>query len=161
MTTGFRLLITLIITIIFNNIHTVTSTDNFKDCPDKYPKKIPPLKDLSYICENVKQFKVKGTCTTDNCSNCVPPTSTIMLQENKEIKQWQDLYKSSMKTRREELKQLLHSHNILPTDKDPIILMVINRGYLYLFYNFICSLQYNSIEHVKERILVIPTDKHT
>eukprot|EP01084_Bolivina_argentea_P313711 543295_1 len=161
MTTGFCLLIALIITTICNNINIVTSTDSFKDCPDKYPKSIPPLKDLPYICENVNQFKVKGTCTADNCSNCIPPTSTIMLQENKETKKWQDLYKSTTKTRRQELKQLLHSHNILPTDKDPIVLMVINRGYLYLFYNFVCSLQYNSIQHVKERILVIPTDKQT
>ena len=84
-----------------------------------------------------------------------------MKQENEEIKEWQTSYKATTKKRRDELKNLLLTHNIKPEDDEPIILMVINRGYLYLFYNFVCSLEYNQIEGIKERILVIPTDKET
>ena len=130
-------------------------------CPDKFPKDIPKHRDLPYICENIKQFKVRGTCVAENCSKCIPPTHSTMLSENEEIKEWQRLYKSSKHPRHRDLKQLLESHNIFPSDADPLILMVINRGYLFLFYNFLCSLQYNSVRGVKERILVIPTDTHT
>ena len=135
--------------------------DHDKDCPFKFPNKVPDYIHLPLICENSQQFKVKGTCDKENCSKCIPPTSTIMLEEKEEIKEWQALYEKTKKSRREELKNLLSSHNIQPSDEEPIILMVINRGYLYLFYNFVCSLEYNKIEGVRERILVIPTDEET
>lgn len=135
--------------------------DYDRDCPDKYPNKIPEWHHLPYICENTFEFKIRGKCTVENCSDCIPPTSKRMYQENKEVEMWQELYKNTKQTRRDDLKKLLESRNISPDDEDPIILMVINRGYLYLFYNFICSLTYNKIDGVKERILVIPTDKET
>lgn len=154
-------LILLFSLFLFVSISKKPFQNHDKDCPIKFPKKIPDYKDLPLICENTHEFKAKGSCDRDNCSKCIPPTSTIMKQENEEIKEWQTLYKTSERERREKLKQLLLTHNITSQDEEPIILMVINRGYLYLFYNFVCSLEYNKIEGIKERILVIPTDLET
>merc|ERR1719242_2524802 len=80
---------------------------------------------------------------------------------NDAIKNWTDIYHHTTTRRRKEINELLLSHNITTDDEDPILLMVLNRGFRYLFFNFLCSLDHHGISEVKQRILVIPTDRET
>ena len=63
-----------------------------------------------------------------------------------------------MEYRRNEILSLV-SH-LRPKIDGPIILMVFNHGYAWLFYNLLCSLQYNNID-IRNRTIIVTTDEES
>lgn len=134
------------------------STAYYKDqCPPKYPDKVPSLNTLNHICSHLNDFDVRWyqLCGLDNCTLCVPPTSMRMTTENEQTRSYQKQFVSEKESRRESIRSMI-SH-IEPGD-GPIILMVFNHGYAWLFYNLLCSLEFNGID-IKNRTIIVTTDK--
>ena len=61
--------------------------------------------------------------------------------------------------RRKKLQSML-SH-LDPDEDGPLLLMVFNYGYAYLFFNWVCSVDFNKISGMRERTIVITMDETT
>ena len=129
-------------------------------CPDKFPGKIPTLRQLPNICSNLRDFKIWGGCDISNCSKCMPPGSESMPWVDQDIIPFFHVYDETLQSRRREIQSLL-SH-IDPQNKNiPILLIVLNYGYSYLFLNWVCGVEYNGISapnDIRQHTLVVTTD---
>ena len=160
-----------------NNDHSESQTSNIEKktindfklsmnkeyCPDPFPKQVPKLSQLTHICSNLDRFKIHGYCEPKNCSKCMPPNSLTMPWTNNDVVPFLDKYDQTIESRRNKLKSLLINNlNKLPNDDDePIILMVFNYGYAYLFFNWVCSIENNNIDinqSIRKRTIIITTD---
>lgn len=56
---------------------------------------------------------------------------------------------------------MLHENKFFTKNDGPIIVITINDGYSFLFLNWVCSLDYHQLMAIKQRTIVIPTQKET
>ena len=126
--------------------------------------RMPEFIELETICSNMKQFKLKGVCTPQNCSKCLPPNAVDKRIEwgNKDAKPWIDTYYETINSRRVVLKEMLNKDI---NENRNILLMVINYGYSYLFLNWYCSmlnnLNKNDIQYYHSNALIVVTEEKT
>ena len=129
-------------------------------CPDVFPnQKQLSLKKLRNVCSHLRDFKIHGNCDIKNCSKCMPPNSKSMPWTDNDVVPYLDAYDSTETQRHNKLQSLL-SH-INPNDSKPIVLIVFNYGYSYLFFNWACSIEYNQLDidhEIRNRTVVITTD---
>lgn len=149
-----------------NNLFDIWTEYELKNnniCPDQYPDKIPKFEDMKYVCSHLNWFKFGTSCNSDNCSDCIPPNSKVIGNEwhNKDTKPWLDQYYNTLRERRKNLTNLLNDNGYFNKNDGPIIVLTINHGYLHLFYNWVCSLDYNKIDLIKNRTIIIPTQIET
>eukprot|EP01083_Nonionella_stella_P084615 234290_1 len=106
--------------------------------------------DVNNICSDIKD------CDINNCKHCIPPSDAFDAQINEKVIEWQQHFHNTAIKRREKLQSMLSNITV-------VIAMVVNYDYLWLFYNFLCSVQANSISlsYVMERTIVIVTDKQS
>ena len=114
---------------------------------------------MKYVCSHLDWFKFGGYCDDENCSDCIPPNSKVIGKEwhNTDTFPWIQQYNLTLVERRKNLTKLLHSNGYYSKNDGPIIVMTINHGYTFLFYNWVCSLDFNEIELIKNRTIIIPT----
>eukprot|EP01083_Nonionella_stella_P074872 203227_1 len=132
-------------------------------CPPSYPTEPPDFNQMKYVCSHLHWFKFGGYCDDSNCSDCIPPHSKVPNKEwmNSDTAPWLQQYKKTTEHRRLSLNRLLNKHKLYNKNDGPVIVITINHGYRFLFYNWVCSLDYNKIQNIKNRTIVIPTQKET
>lgn len=132
-------------------------------CPSAFPNHPPEFTKMKYVCSHLDWFEFDTSCDEKNCSDCIPPHSTTKGKEwlNTDVSLWQEQYQKTLKERRYNLTRMLNQQGFFNKNDGPIIVLTINRGYLFLFYNWVCSLDYNEIKNIKQRTMIVPTDEET
>ena len=131
------------------------SMNNIKDdvsCPSTF------VYDRILKCNELRLQFTFGKCEMNKCHQCFPPN--LDERRNNIVKKFMDSYTETMETRYKAMNTTINKNNIYPGNKTPLIVMVMNKGYLVFFYNWLCSLEYNKIKHIKENTLLIVTDKY-
>ena len=118
---------------------------------------------MKYVCAHLDWFKFGGHCDDKNCSECIPPNSKVVGKEwtNSDTAPWLKQYEETLDERRDNLTKLLHLNALYDSNDGPVVVLVINHGYLFLFLNWVCSLRHNHIKWITERTLIIPTSKES
>lgn len=145
------------------DIWSDTELKNNDICPAQFPDRPPKFEDMKYVCSHLHWFKFGGYCDDTNCSDCIPPNSKVPGSEwhNTDTIPWIQQYESTLVERRKNITKLLHSNGFVNKNDGPIIVLTLNHGYSFLFYNWVCSLDYNKISLIKNRTIIIPTQLET
>ena len=128
---------------------------SFDDCPDDFF-----IPDCSVeIWQDLSEFGFNSNCDQRNCSKCIPPNSQSAHQ-NKLYHLWyNETYLSKKEYRQRSITTLLNVNHIEKGhDHNPVILMVFNYGFSYLFLNWVCSLDSNQISYLRRNTLIVVSD---
>ena len=136
-----------------NTLSYLNYTIDYSDCPKNFV--IPGCEVEMY--KYLSELGSPTNCDARNCSNCLPP-NTPHKRVNEIHTMWSEAYQNTKTQRQSDLSQLLQSHQLYPGGNEPVILMVLNYGFSYIFSNFACSLDYNQLSFIKKRTIVIPSD---
>eukprot|EP01084_Bolivina_argentea_P225161 380579_1 len=139
-------------------MHVITNSDkykhiNYSECPHNFD-----IPDCSV--DMFKYFSDMGfpnNCNANNCTNCLPPNTLHQKLNNIHIS-WHNAYKNKKAQRHSNLLKLLQTYYLNPIENDAIILIVLNYGFVYIFYNWVCSLDFNELNFIKNKTIVIPSD---
>ncbi|ETO03993.1 hypothetical protein RFI_33409, partial [Reticulomyxa filosa] len=77
-------------------------------------------------------------------------------KKKKKVGHWLKRFAETKMQRRAELQEKLA--HIRPVRDGPVILMVMNYGYSWLFLNWVCSVDSNDMSYLRRRTIVVVTD---
>eukprot|EP01083_Nonionella_stella_P016422 45843_1 len=127
--------------------------------PVGYPHGPPGWKRLLRICANLDQFSIPCR-SNQTCIECIAPWGCSHAWIQKFVKQFITYENEAREKRRNELRNIIRNKFQLENKQKPIILMTLNNGYIYLFLNWVCSLEAQGIaDSVRKQTIIIVTDE--
>eukprot|EP01084_Bolivina_argentea_P035068 65025_1 len=127
----------------------------YDECPRDF---LIPKCDVQ-IWRYLREMEFMCNCDKYNCSLCIPPHSSNEELNNLYQLWYNETYMTQKIQRQKLLLDLLQNNDLQSGhEHDPIILIVFNYGFAYLFLNWVCSLDYNHLSHLRRNSLIVVSD---